>query len=94
MEDKEMETLPRLLVDITLGLGLMALGLGVFVLGPTCAPGGGVLQPACGPVVLVESDVREGVGGIPLMHPAHCPMAEAGYVTKTNDSGRRLYHDI
>jgi hypothetical protein len=58
-----METLLTLLVDITLGLGLLALGLGVFVLGPTCAPGG-VPQPACRPVMLVESDVREGIGGI------------------------------
>ena len=45
--------------DITIGLGLVALGLGVFVLGPTFAPGGGVLQPARRPVMLVESDVRE-----------------------------------
>jgi hypothetical protein len=64
MEDKDMETLLTLLADITIGLGLMALGLGVFVLGPTFSPGGGVLQPACRPVILVESDVREGVGGI------------------------------
>jgi hypothetical protein len=59
-----METLLTLFVDITLGLGFLALGLGVFVLGPTCAPGGGTPQPACRPVMLVESDVREGVGGI------------------------------
>ena len=59
-----METLLTLLVDITLGLGLLALGLDAFVLRPTCAPGGGVPQPACRPVMLVESDVRKGVGGI------------------------------
>ena len=64
MEDKDMETFLTLLVDITIGLGLIALGLGVFVLGPTCSPGGGVLQPARPPVMLVESDVREGIGGI------------------------------
>jgi hypothetical protein len=64
MEDKDMKTLLTLLVDITIGLGLLALGLGVFVLGPPCAPGGGVPQPARRPVMLVESDVREGVGGI------------------------------
>jgi hypothetical protein len=64
MEDKAMETLLTLLVAITLGLGLMALGLGVLVRGPTGSPGGGVLQPARRPVMLVESDVRAGVGGI------------------------------
>ena len=64
MEAKAMKTLLTLIVDITIGLGLMALGLGVFVLGPTFSPGGGVLQPARRPVMLVESDVREGVGGI------------------------------
>ena len=57
MEDKDMETLLTLLVDITIGLGFMALGLGVFVLGPTFSPGGGVLQSARRPVMLVESDV-------------------------------------
>jgi hypothetical protein len=64
MEAKAMKTLLTLLIDITIGLGLVALGLGVFVLGPTFSPGGGVLQPARRPVMLVESDVREGVGGI------------------------------
>jgi hypothetical protein len=64
MEDKAMKTLLTLLVDITIGLGLVALGLGVFVLGPTFSPGGGALQPSRRPVMLVESDVREGVGGI------------------------------
>ena len=59
-----MKTLLTLLVDITIGLGLLALGLGVFVRGPTCPPGGGVPQPAGRPSMLVESDVREGVGGI------------------------------
>jgi hypothetical protein len=64
MEDQAMETLLTLLGDITLGLGLLALGLGVFVFGPTCAPGGGVPKSARRPVMLVESDVRKGVGGI------------------------------
>ena len=58
-----MKTLLTLLVDITIGLGLLALGLGVFVLRPTFSLDGSVLQPARRPVMLVESDVREGVGG-------------------------------
>jgi hypothetical protein len=59
-----METLLTLLVGITIGLGLMAIGLGVFVLRPAGSPGSGVLPSAHRPVMLVESDVRAGVGSI------------------------------
>jgi hypothetical protein len=64
MEDKAMETLLTLLIGITIGLGMIALGLGIFVLGPIVSAGRSGLPPAHRPVMLVESDVREGVGGI------------------------------
>jgi hypothetical protein len=64
MEAKAMKTLLTLLIGITIGLGMIALGLGIFVLGPIVSPGRSGLPPAHRPVMLVESDVREGVGGI------------------------------
>lgn len=30
----------------------------------------------------------------PLINPAGCSIADAGYVTSTTDPGRRLYHDM